>query len=75
MHSRHKCELLKQNRKMASAGLAAATPEAHIFSGNLSCILGLFTGWPRIELRATDPSKGPYRQREGPPVRGPKVVA
>ena len=49
------CKLLKQSRKIASADLAAATPEAHVFSGNLShifgnlsCILCLFTGWAQV---------------------------
>ena len=40
LHIIHK--LLKQSGKITSAGLAVATPEAHIFSGNLSCIFWEF---------------------------------
>ena len=36
-------ELLQQSKKMVSAGLAMATPEADVFSGNLLCIfLGIY---------------------------------
>ena len=41
------CELLKQSRQMVSSSLAAATPEAQVFSVYLSCIFCLFTGWCR----------------------------
>ena len=36
------CELLKQSGKITSAGLAVATPGAHVFSRNLSCIFWEF---------------------------------
>ena len=42
-------ELQKQSGKMTSTGLAAATSEAHVFSGNLSCIFCLFTGWAQAD--------------------------
>src|SRR5258706_4084319 len=42
------CAIRKQSGKLASADVAAATPEAHVFSGNLSRILCLFIGWVQV---------------------------